>query len=106
VGVNSDPSAMGVDNFTMTGAVTLDGSYSNGYLGMVGVNYAAPLTNAHATWVGSVSMTGSADYFGGLVGYAHDNQNIQNSSATFGYGGQTYYSLLDGDIYNNRYTVS
>lgn len=106
VGVNSYPSAMGVDNFTMTGAVTLDGSYSNGYLGMVGVNYAAPLTNAHATWVGSVSMTGSADYFGGLVGYAHDNQNIQNSSATFGYGGQTYYSLLDGDIYNNRYTVS
>lgn len=106
VGVNSYPSAMGVDNFTMTGAVTLDGSYSNGYLGMVGVNYAAPLTNAHATWVGSVSMTGSADYFGGLVGYAHDNQNIQNSSATFGYGGQTYDSLLDGDIYNNRYTVS
>lgn len=106
VGVNSDPSAMGVDNFTMTGAVTLDGSYSNGYLGMVGVNYAAPLTNAHATWVGSVSMTGSADYFGGLVGYAHDNQNIQNSSATFGYGGQTYDSLLDGYIYNNRYTVS
>lgn len=106
VGVNSYPSAMGVDNFTMTGAVTLDGSYSNGYLGMVGVNYAAPLTNAHATWVGSVSMTGSADYFGGLVGYAHDNQNIQNSSATFGYGGQTYYSLLDGYIYNNRYTVS
>lgn len=106
VGVNSYPSAMGVDNFTMTGAVTLDGSYSNGYLGMVGVNYAAPLTNAHATWVGSVSMTGSADYFGGLVGYAHDNQNIQNSSATFGYGGQTYDSLLDGDIYNNRYIVS
>lgn len=106
VGVNSYPSAMGVDNFTMTGAVTLKGSYSNGYLGMVGVNYAAPLTNAHATWVGSVSMTGSADYFGGLVGYAHDNQNIQNSSATFGYGGQTYDSLLDGYIYNNRYTVS
>ena len=106
VGVNSDPSAMGVDNFTMTGAVTLDGSYSNGYLGMVGVNYAAPLTNAHATWVGSVSMTGSADYFGGLVGYAHDNQYIQNSSATFGYGGQTYASLLNGDIYNNRYTIS
>ena len=106
VGINSYPSAMGVDNFTMTGAVTLDGSYSNGYLGMVGVNYAAPLTNAHATWVGSVSMTGSADYFGGLVGYAHDNQKIQNSSATFGYGGQTYYSLLNGDIYNNRYTVS
>lgn len=106
VGVNSYPSAMGVDNFTMTGAVTLKGSYSNGYLGMVGVNYAAPLTNAHATWVGSVSMTGSADYFGGLVGYAHDNQNIQNSSATFGYGGQTYDSLLNGDIYNNRYTVS
>ena len=106
VGVNSYPSAMGVDNFTMTGAVTLKGSYSNGYLGMVGVNYAAPLTNAHATWVGSVSMTGSANYFGGLVGYAHDNQNIQNSSATFGYGGQTYDSLLDGDIYNNRYIVS
>lgn len=106
VGVNSYPSAMGVDNFTMTGAVTLKGSYSNGYLGMVGVNYAAPLTNAHATWVGSVSMTGSANYFGGLVGYAHDNQNIQNSSATFGYGGQTYDSLLDGYIYNNRYTVS
>lgn len=106
VGVNSYPSAMGVDNFTMNGAVTLDGSYSNGYLGMVGVNYAAPLTNAHATWVGSVSMTGSANYFGGLVGYAHDNQNIQNSSATFGYGGQTYDSLLDGDIYNNRYIVS
>ena len=106
VGVNSFPSEMGVDNFTMTGAVTLDGSYSNGYLGMVGVNYAAPLTNAHATWVGSVSMTGSADYFGGLVGYAHDNQKIQNSSATFGYGGQTYDSLLNGDIYNNRYTVS
>ena len=106
VGVNSYPSAMGVDNFTMTGAVTLKGSYSNGYLGMVGVNYAAPLTNAHATWVGSVSMTGSANYLGGLVGYAHDNQNIQNSSATFGYGGQTYDSLLDGYIYNNRYTVS
>lgn len=106
VGINAYPSAMGVDNFVSNAPITLDGGYTEGYLGMVGINYESALTNAYAAWTSAVSMSGGgSNTFGGVVASISGNSTVGPVSATFGYD-KGWQGYLDGRQYTERLAMT
>lgn len=106
VGINAYPSAMGVDNFVSNALIKLDGGYTEGYLGMVGINYESALTNAYAVWTSAVSMSGGgSNTFGGVVASISGNSTVGPVSATFGYD-KGWQGYLDGRQYTERLAMT